>query len=387
MKATYADLPDLDRQGQQELLSDIRRCESATGLDGMLRLAGAMLPVAVSVDKLDADPYLLNATNGTLDLRTGELRQHDPADLLSKVAGCAYDPNALSVVFDTFLTEVLPDPAVRAFLARVFGHALLGQVVEHVLPIFTGTGLNGKTTLVDTAAGVFGDYAIATEPDLLVDRGAVHTTGQADLLGVRLAVCSETDEGRRLAAATVKRLTGGDKMRARRMRQDNIEFAPSHTVVMVTNHKPVVAGDDPALWRRLRIVPFQIVVSQPNPRLKEQLALELPAVLAWIVEGYRDWQHEGLSEPHAVTTATDAYRTSSDVLGRFLDECCLQSQFATVRARELFGAWSAWCHQNGEDGGTEKGFAEAMALRGFSKTKNGGIMRYRGVSLTVGDDQ
>ncbi len=339
VKAAFTDLPDLDREGRNDLLADIRRCESASGLEGVLRLAGSLLPVAVSVDQLDADPYLLNTTNGTLDLRTGELREHDPADLLTKVAGCAYHPNARSAVFGNFLTEVLPDPAVRTFLARVFGHALLGQVVEHVLPIFTGTGLNGKTTLVDTAAAVFGDYAIATEPDLLVDRGAVHTTGQADLLGVRLAVCSETDAGRRLAAATVKRLTGGDRMRARRMRQDNIEFAPSHTVLMVTNHKPVVAGDDPALWRRLRIVPFEIVVSTPNPRLKEQLALELPGVLAWMVKGYRDWEERnGLSEPDAVTSATDAYRASSDALGRFLSDRCLESQLAGVKARQLFGA-------------------------------------------------
>ncbi len=386
VKAAYADLPGLDRQGQQELLSDIRRCESASGLEGVLRLAGAMLPVTVSVDKLDADPYLLNATNGTLDLRTGELRRHDPADLLTKVAGCAYDPTARSAVFDTFLTDVLPDPAVRAFLARVFGHALLGQVVEHVLPICTGTGLNGKTTLVDTAAAVFGDYAIATEPDLLVERGAVHTTGQADLLGVRLAVCSETDAGRRLAAATVKRLTGGDKMRARRMRQDNIEFAPSHTVLMVTNHKPVVAGDDPALWRRLRIVPFDVVVPKPNPRLKEQLALELPGVLAWMVNGYRDWQQTGLAEPHAVTTATDAYRSSSDVHGRFLEERCILSPAARVKARELFGSWSSWCHLNGEEVGTEKAFAESLSSRGFEKKRSNGAV-YLGLGLAAEDDQ
>ncbi len=139
VKAAFADLAELDREAQKELLSDIRRCESAPGVDGVLRLAGSLLPLAVSVDQLDADPYLLNTANGTLDLRTGQLRAHDPADLLTKVAGCAYDPNARSAVFDTFLTEVLPDPAVRAFLARVFGHALLGQVVEHVLPIFTGT--------------------------------------------------------------------------------------------------------------------------------------------------------------------------------------------------------------------------------------------------------
>jgi len=214
VRDAYADLPRLDRDAQRDLLADIHKCESSAGVDGVLRLAGDLLPVAVSVNKLDADPYLFNTTTGTLDLRTGTLRPHDPADLLTKVAGCGYDPDASSELFARFLADVLPDPAVRAFVARLFGHALVGRVIEHVLPIFTGTGQNGKTTLVDTATATLGDYAIAAEPDLLVDRGAVHTTGQADLLGVRLAVCAETDEGRRLAAATVKRLTGGDTIRA-----------------------------------------------------------------------------------------------------------------------------------------------------------------------------
>ncbi len=303
VRSAYGDLSDLDRQSRQELLQDIHKCESANGIDGLLRLAGNLLPLAVSVDQLDADPVLFNTQNGTLDLRTGELRRHDPADLLTKVAAAEYDPRARSETFDRFLEVIQPDPVVRAFLARLFGHTLLGTVREHVLPILTGTGSNGKSTLVETVQDTLGDYAISAEPDLLVERGSAHTTGQADLLGVRLAVCSETDKGRRLAAATVKRLTGGDKIRARRMRQDNIEFAASHSVVMVTNHKPTVAGDDPALWRRLRVVPFDVVVGNPNKRLKEQLAAELPAVLAWMIGGYREWHHHGLDEPQVVVNA------------------------------------------------------------------------------------
>ncbi len=386
VKAAFADLAELDREAQKELLSDIRRCESAPGVDGVLRLAGSLLPLAVSVDQLDADPFLFNTKNGTLDLRTGELRAHDPNDLLTKVAGCGYDPDAQSETFDRFLEVIQPDPAVRAFLARLFGHALLGTVREHLLPILTGTGSNGKSTLIETVQTAFGDYAISAEPELLVERGSVHTTGQADLLGVRLAVSAETDKGRRLAAATVKRLTGGDKIRARRMRQDNIEFAASHSVVMVTNHKPTVAGDDPALWRRLRIVPFDVVVAQPNKRLKEQLAVELPAVLAWLVTGYQEWHEHGLDEPPIVTTATDAYRSSSDVLGRFLEERCILSPAARVKARELFGSWSSWCHLNGEDPDTEVAFAESLSSRGFEKKRSNGAV-YVGLGLAAEDDQ
>ncbi len=387
VRDAYRDLPDLDRQSKQELLQDIHKCESANGMAGLLQLAGNLLPLAVSVDQLDGDPFLFNTKNGTFDLRTGELRRHDPADLLTKVAAAEYDPLARSETFDRFLEVIQPDPVVRAFLARLFGHTLLGTVREHVLPILTGTGSNGKSTLVETVQDTLGDYAISAEPDLLVERGTTHTTGQADLLGVRLAVCAETDKGRRLAAATVKRLTGGDKIRARRMRQDNIEFAASHSVVMVTNHKPAVAGDDPALWRRLRVVPFDVVVPNPNKRLKEQLAADLPAVLAWLIGGYRDWHRNGLDEPEVVVNATDAYRAGSDALGRFIDERCIASTMARVKARELFGAWSAWCHVNGEEAGTEKAFAEAMTLRGYEKKKSDGTMTYRGLFLAAEDDQ
>lgn len=387
VKAAYRDLPDLDRDTARELLADIHRCESAGGLTGALSIAGDLLPIALSVDRLDPDPFLLNTASGTLDLRTGQVRPHDPADLITKITGCGYDPDARSDAFDRFLTEVLPDPAVRQFAARVFGQALEGRVVEHLLPVFDGAGQNGKTTLVDTAAAAYGEYAIAAEPDLLVERGSVHTTGQADLLGVRLAVCSETDDGRRLAAATVKRLTGGDKVRARRMRQDNIEFPASHSVLLVTNHKPKVAGDDPALWRRIRIVPFNVTVQHPDPRLKERLTLQLPAVLAWIVAGHHDWKTNGMADPDAVTQATDAYQNVSDDLGRFIEERCIQTGRAgTVRARQLFTAWSDWCHRNGEHAGTEVTFAEAVRRRGHEKIKRNGIMTYLGLMLTDDDD-
>jgi putative DNA primase/helicase len=381
VKAAYSDLPDLGRDAQKELLADIHKCESSAGLEGVLSLAGNLLPLAVSVDQLDADPFLFNTPTGTLDLRTGQLRPHDPADLLTKLAGCGFDVGARSETFERFLTDVLPDPEMRAFVGRAFGHALEGRVTEHVLPILTGTGANGKSTLINAVEASFGDYAIAAEPDLLVDRGSVHTTGQADLLGVRLAICSETDAGRRLAAATVKRLTGGDKIRARRMRQDNIEFEASHTVVMVTNHKPQVAGDDPALWRRLRIVPFDVVIAKPDSSLGDRILLELPAVLAWMVRGHSDWQQTGLAEPAQVLAATADYRAASDALGRFLDECCMTSAQAVVKARELFGTWSSWCHTNGEEAGTEKAFSEAMTSRGFEKVRRGTGVTYLGIGL------
>lgn len=389
MRAVIAVVKDAVREVEEELDADldkdVRKVETAAALKGILSIAACLRPLAVPAARLDADPYLFNVANGTLDLRTEQLRPHDPADLITKVAGCEFDPAAAGAAFAKFVGEILPDPPVREFVRRLLGYAMLGKVVEHVLAIFTGTGSNGKTTLVETVKGAFGDYAISAEPDLLVERSYAHPTGQADLLGVRLAVTTETDEGRQLAAATVKRLTGGDKIRARRMRQDFFEFDPSHLAVMVTNHKPRVSGDDPALWRRIRIVPFDVVVAEPDGTLPDRLRLELPAVLAWAFAGYQHYAAGGLDEPQAVTDRTEAYRVSSDPLGRFLDEHTLVSPYAKVRSRDLFTAWTGWCHGSGEESGSEVAFADAMALRGFEKAKSHGSMTYTGVGLITND--
>lgn len=367
--------------GDGDLAKDVRAAERVNALRGILDIAACLRPLAVAAAALDADPYLFNCANGTLDLRTGTLRPHDPADLITKRAGCGFDPNATGPTFDKFIAEILPDPAVRDFVQRLTGSAMLGKVVEHILPLYVGVGANGKTTLIEVLKATFGDYAIAAEPDLLIERDHAHPTGQADLQGVRLAVAAETDEGRRLAAATVKRLTGGERIRARRMRMDFFEFPPSHTLVMVTNHKPKVAGDDPAIWRRLLVVPFDVVISAPDGTLPDRLALELARVLAWAHEGYRAWAEGGLQPPATIRQRTEAYRVASDTVGRFLDEQTVESALARVGARDLYNAWTSWCDATGERPGTEVTFAEAMGARGCPKRKSHGVQMYLGIGL------
>lgn len=200
----------------------------------------------VTPDQLDADPFLLNCRNGTLNLRTGELRPHAPPDLLTKVTGAAYEPGAEGREFTRFLDRVQPDPDMRAYLARLLGHALEGRVVSHIMPIFHGAGANGKGTLVNHAVlPALGDYADAADHELQTARTFdAHPTGTAHLCGLRLAVLHETNGNRHLVEGTVKRLTGGDRLKARRMREDFWSFDPSHTFVMLTNHKPLINGTD-----------------------------------------------------------------------------------------------------------------------------------------------
>lgn len=367
----------------KDLRADVRKCESSAGVNGVLDLASALKQFAFTVTDLDEDPYLLNVANGTLDLRTMELGEHNPADRITKVTRAAYTPDNVSPHWETFLAQVLPDATVREFLRRYVGAALCGRVLEHVLAILTGTGRNGKGVFYGAVEHALGDYATVAEPDLFMHRENAHPTGEMDLLGVRWVVVSESDKGRKLAEATVKRLTGGDRIRARRMRQDFVEFRPSHTAALVTNHLPKVSGDDPALWARLRVVPFEVVIpkDQQDPKLGEKLELAADAVLGWAIQGWADYTRDGLAEPAAVVAATDSYHADADALGRFISECCVTAPAVSVRIGDLFDAWAKWAAEEGTEPGGKKAFGEAMDKRGFTATKSGSARFRRGIAL------
>ncbi len=237
--------------------------------------------------------------------------------------------------------------------------------------------------------GALGDYAAPADPELLTARTFdAHPTGTADLFGLRLAVLHESDHGRRLAEGTVKRLTGGDRIKARRMREDFWSFDPSHTFLMLTNHKPVISGTDERIWRRIKLVPWDIVIpiGECDLGLDDRLALEQDAVLAWLISGYRDWHSRGLADPDPVTQATAAYQAESDVLARFIGERCLTGPRFHVRSSDLFAAWSRWCGAEGEEAGTQTAFSIALVNRGFDKrTTNIGKV-WDGLGLEGDDD-
>ncbi len=226
---------------------------------------------------------------------------------------------------------------------------------------------------------VFGDYAIMVERELLIDRGHAHPTGIADLFGARLAVTQESDAGRYLAEGTVKALTGGDRIRARRMREDFWEFEPSHTVFLVTNHRPLIRGRDDGIWRRLRPIPFVATITgdeiqayldaHDGQSVETVLRSEADGILTWYVNGLADYLSGGLREPAQVTAATAEYRAESDALGRFIDQCCLTGPAMHVAASELFAAWQKWCAQEGEMPGTQTAFGRELSNRGFDKRK------------------
>lgn len=371
--------------GDEKLGSDTRACNSSSGVDGVLKLASKLPEFAFTTDDLDRDPYKLNVANGTLDLLTMTLWPHDPADRITKVCRASYDPGAVGPVWDAFLDRSLPDPDVRAFLQRYTGQALVGRTMEHALAILTGTGRNGKGVWYGAVNKALGSYATSVRPELLLSRDGAHTTDEMDLMGVRWVTMSEIDQGRTLAEATMKRLTGGDEIRARRMRQDSVAFTPSHTLVMVANHLPKTSGNDDAVWKRLKVVPFEVVIpaNEQDPRLNEKLELELEAVLSWIIQGWQDYQRIGLADPEKVLARTAAYREDTDGIGQFITENCVTGDGCNVPLDELWRAWERWANVAGfvRQAPTKREFSKSLEALGYQQGKSGGTRKWRQIGL------
>jgi putative DNA primase/helicase len=358
---------------------------SVSGMEAILRTARALAPISTTHDRLDADPHLFNTPGGTCDLRTGEMRPHSQSDLITRVAGRGSGSDGAE--WAAFLERVLPGSDVRSFVQRLIGYSMYGKVTEHVMPIFTGTGANGKGTFRDAIRAAFGDYADEADPELLMEsKNDRHGAFKMKLRGKRLVFCSETERGRSFAEATMKRLVGGDPIEANYMRQNPITFDPSHTLIMLTNHLPTVSGDDPAIWRRILVVPFDIVIplSEQDGELSSRLRAAAPEIIDWAFEGWRQYGQQGLNPPEAVRVRTAQYKSNSDSMARFLDDCTEPYDTVTVGARDLFAAWTKWCHETGESAGTETAFGNEMTRRGFVKRHTERGRRYVGITLRNG---
>jgi putative DNA primase/helicase len=351
----------------------------------MVELAKSEPGVPVTPERLDADPWVLNVCNGTLDLRTGHLRPHARADLLTKLAPVTYDPGALCPTWEAFLSRILAgDVALIRFVQKVIGYSLTGSTQEQCLFILYGAGANGKSTLIQTISALLGDYARQTPTEsLLVQRGDGVRNDLARLQGARFVSAVEVEGGRRLAEALVKQLTGGDTITARFLYGEHFEFQPMFKLWLAVNHKPVVQGTDHAIWRRLRLIPFTVTIpaAEQDKRLTEKLRAELPGILRWAVEGCLAWQQEGLAPPTAVKRATGDYRAEMDVIAAFIRDCCVVEPQRQVSTSELYAEYRGWCEQMGESAVTQKAFGTALRERGCTPGRTSGGRLWVGIAL------
>jgi putative DNA primase/helicase len=363
------------------------RTESSQGIENALKVAQSKL--ACKAEHLDANPMLLGLPAGVLDLHTMIHREHRQEDRLTRTAGVDYDPAATAPTWRAFVKEIMcSNDSLTDYVQRLFGYALTGRRGEHVLPILLGNGANGKSTFLGALQQMMGEYAGTAAPGLLITKnGNEHPTGLADLQGRRLMIVSETGEGGRLNEELVKALTGGDRISARRMRQDFYQFDATHLLVMQTNYKPHVAGTDTGIWRRIRLIPFdaQIPPERRDSSLPEKLKAELSGILVWAVEGWLKYRESGFETPVVVTTATNEYRTSSDQIGAFIDECCDMAYWLTASSQDLYRAYSQWCFNTGERARSAREFGVRLGERGFQQFKGtAGVRRWRGLALADG---
>ena len=374
-----------DRKERERLVRHALSYEAKKKLDAMIALAESQLDIVVLPDQLDRNRWLLNLDNGTLDLRTGERREHQREDLITKLAPVPYDSEAKAPLFEKFLNDIFAgNQDVIRFVQAATGYAITGDTSEQCLFITWGNGENGKSTLIETILALAGDYGMFTPPEtLLAKRHDGIPNDLARLKGSRFVAAVETEEGKHLAESRIKQMTGGDTISARFMRGEWFDFKPEFKCFLATNHKPAIRGTDHAIWRRIRLVPFtvRIPTEKQDKHLAEKLLGELPGVLNFAVQGCLDWQRNGLQPPVEVTRATAEYRDENDQVGRGIAECCVTGDDFQVKARPLYQEYRRWATEVGEDLLTETAFARRLGEKGFAKkhTRSGTI--YYGIGL------
>lgn len=366
---------EISEDRRRELARHALRSENAQRIEALLELARSETAIATRPEDYDADPWLLNTQNGIVDLRTGELLPHDSAARLTKITAAGYDPHASCPTWQNFLQEIfLGNEDLIRFVQKSVGLALIGKVLEHCLFVLYGTGANGKSTFLNALIRTLGDYAQEAAPELLLLKlKPEHPAEVADLCGLRLVATIEVEQGRRLAEAKVKQLTGGDPIKARFMHKDYFQFIPSHTIFMATNHKPIVYGTDEAIWRRIKLIPFLYTVPEDkrDPELLDKLLQEKDGILAWAVQGTLIYRQEGLNVPPEVSQATREYRAEMDVLADFLEECCEIAPQYEVPLRQVYEAYKQWAEENGEKVLSQRVFSQRLTERGIANRRRG----------------
>ncbi|MEV0693861.1 phage/plasmid primase, P4 family [Streptomyces sp. NPDC050388] len=386
----------------QSLQQHRRRALSTAGMNAMLVQAKSAPGMVLNPALLDADPYVLCTPAGIVDLRSGLIRSPAPdRDFHSRSTTVSPQemptPRWHRFLADTF-GESVEGAEMIDFLHVLLGYSITGDVGGQVLPFLFGSGKNGKSVLLDVIMKLLGDYADAAPPGFLMARPYEgHPTDLAELHGRRVIVCSEVKPGDKFDEARVKLLTGGDRIKARRMRQDFFSFEPTHKLWLLGNHRPEVGTGGFAFWRRMRLIPFERVVSDDRKidNLADLLVTEEgPGILKWLVEGARRYlaSEKNLIGPERVRIATTAYAETEDHTGRFFEECCILNPDHRAEQASLYTAYRAWCQNEGVPAISSRAFAaRARELVGLASPKemilSNSRKYYPGIGIAVLADE
>ena len=346
---------------------------AARTVAAVLRLAKADRRHAATIDQWDADPWVLNTPGGVVDLRSGQIRSHRPADCLTKITAVTADGEC--PLWRGFLAKVTAgNQELQLFMQRMAGLALTGITRDHALFFAYGTGGNGKGVFLNTITSILNSYAaIANMETFTASQNDRHPTDLAMLRGARLVTAQETEEGRRWAESRIKAITGGDPITARFMRMDFFTYVPQFKLMIAGNHRPGLRNVDEAIRRRFHLIPFDVTIAaaERDEALPDKLRAEWPGILAWMIDGCLLWQERGLAPPVAVQDATADYLAAEDAMGLWMEECCTQTSTFYATSGALFGSWKAWAEAAGEQAGSQKRFSQALQARGFDPKREG----------------
>jgi putative DNA primase/helicase len=377
--ADYRDRLDIEKYAVQS--------ESVRRRKAFVEAASWIPELNIKTDDLDKDPWLLNVENGTVDLRTGNLREQRAEDLITKIANVTFDPEASCPAWKKFVMEIMNYNAdLIRFIQTAVGWAVTGDTSEQTMFILFGSGANGKSTFLNTVMNLLGDYAIATPTETFMKRNGDQITNDiARLRGTRFVTTTEAEQGKRLSEPLIKQITGNDRMTARFLYGEFFNFVPTFKIFMATNHKPVIKGTDYGIWRRIKLIPFTTTIEEgkQDKNLEGKLMAEGPGILNWILEGTIRWQRERLRTPPDITRATDEYRGEMDVIGNFIKERCVQGPGCSIKARELFKVYQEWCEENNEHAGSERFFGLRLKELGIGQKRMGDGRYWLGLGLLV----
>jgi putative DNA primase/helicase len=376
-----------DDKTRKDLVKFALRSESQNHIKAVVNLAQSEPGIPITPDRLDRDPMILNVLNGSVDLRTGELLPHCRENLITKIAKVEYSPITQCPEWEKFLNRIMAgNENLISFLQMAIGYSLTGDTREQCLFFLYGCGANGKSTFLNTILALLGDYAQQTPVNtLMIKQGEAIPNDIARLKGARFVVGMEIEEGKKLAESMVKQLTGGDIMTARFMRAEWFEFRPEFKIFLGTNHKPEIRGNDIGIWRRIRLIPFNVCIpaSEQDKTLPDKLKAELPGILNWAIAGCLAWQKEGLTMPEEVVEAIEEYRCEMDHLSAYFKEKCQFNSDSRILASSLSENYFAWCRDNQLEAVNPKVFAARLKEQGCIPIKMGAMSQrgWKGISL------
>jgi putative DNA primase/helicase len=334
-------------------------------------------------DIFDCNPWLINFTNGTFDVSTGELREHRITDFITKKVHHHYIPGANAPTWERVVQETFGE--LVTFAQTAAGYSMTGDVSEKCVLLLIGPTNTGKTTYLSTLQDIFSEYSAKLQIDTLMQtrREDCNVLADlADLCGARFVITSETEEGTRLREAKLKRISQGmGTIKTARKYEHPFEFRETHKLWIDCNHRPIISGTDNAIWERLVCIPCTHPVQNPDRELKSKLLAEAEGIIQWVITGALRWKAEGLNIPEVVRAARNDWRETMDRIGEWLEECCTITTTAWSPTATLYASYKAWCENNHLEPLSQIGFVMRLLDRGFNqvrqRTENG---QKRGIS-------